>query len=97
MQRLRSIQRPSAGGADAKDKKDKLNRPNAQLLHPVNNLSIIGSRAARSPLGPHFVLSIFDAPGFVPRARRNAVAGSSVVRQSNPAIAGFAANQVFQT
>jgi hypothetical protein len=51
MQSLRSIQRRGAGGADAEDKKDKLNRPNAQLLHPVNNLSTFGSRAARSPLG----------------------------------------------
>jgi hypothetical protein len=51
VQSLRSIQRPSAGRAHAKDENTKINRPNAQLLHPVNNLSTFGSRAARSPLG----------------------------------------------
>jgi hypothetical protein len=46
---LRRVQRRGARGADAQNENEKMNRPNAKQLHPVNNLSTLGYLAARSP------------------------------------------------
>jgi hypothetical protein len=51
MQRLRSVQRRGADGADGEEQEDNMYRPYSELLHPVNNPSKFGSRAARSPVG----------------------------------------------
>ena len=51
VQTLRSVQRRGADGTDAEEQKDNMYRPNSELLHPVNNPSKFGSRAARSPVG----------------------------------------------
>jgi hypothetical protein len=49
VQSLRRIKSSSARGADTENKNEKMNRPNAKQLHPVNNLSALGYLAARSP------------------------------------------------
>lgn len=48
VQSLRGIESRGADGANAEEQKDNMDRPNAELLHPINNPSKFGSRAARS-------------------------------------------------
>jgi hypothetical protein len=49
VQSLWRIQRHGTRGADAENESEKMNRSNAEQLHPVNNLSALGYLAARSP------------------------------------------------
>jgi hypothetical protein len=49
MKSLRRIKRRGAGGAETQHENEKMNRPDAKQLHPVNNLSALGYLAARSP------------------------------------------------